>query len=318
MKKNVIIVGVGNLGSRYLQGLADCSTPLNIYLCEPSLEAINVAINRWYEVAPKDVLHSIHIVSLIEAPHVVDLAIIATNADIRPEVMSALEFNREVHAWVIEKIIAQSDEGMDAILSCTSGLEHVYINLPRCAMPWYQEIKDKLAIKGPKEIVVSGGRWGLACNSIHHLHLASFFTGESIVSVKINNCDGPLWYETKRKGFYDFFGTIEAEYSRGSRAILRCTDNLEEFNIKVAGSDQIVEINEARGLAAYSDGESIVGALQYQSQITAHIADSILSGKGCSLPKLTEIEKLQRILLTALRIQWNRSFDVESKITPVT
>lgn len=315
MKKNVILVGVGNLGSRYLQGLAGCVTPLNIYLCEPSPTAINMAIQRWHEAAPKDILH---VISLNEIPRVVDLAIISTNADIRPDVISALQLTRKVHSWVIEKIIAQSNEGMDTIVRCTSAAEHVYINLPRCAMPWYQEIKSKMTIEGPKEILVSGGRWGLACNSIHHLHLTSFFTGESIVSVKINNCDAQSWYETKRKGFYDFFGTIEADYSGGSRAVLRCTDDLEEFNIRIAGLNQIVEINEGRGWAAYSTGETVFGELQYQSKITADIAESILSGNGCSLPKLAEVEELQRSLLAALCNHWNRSFDVESKITPVT
>ena len=40
---DVLIIGAGNLGSRYIQGLSNSCNKLNIHIVDPSSEALNKA-----------------------------------------------------------------------------------------------------------------------------------------------------------------------------------------------------------------------------------------------------------------------------------
>lgn len=318
MRKKVLIAGAGNLGSRYLQGLSGCAIPLEIYVSDPSPSAKSTALSRWNEVASAGSAHSLHLTNPEPNIEHIDLAIVATNADVRSVVVDNLNSAYQIQAWLIEKVIAQSDDDLKRIVASTAYAESVFVNLPRCIMPWYRDIRDRLSGCGKMNIRISGGRWGLACNSIHHLHLCSFLTGEEMTSVNLTAPPTGSWYETKRPGFYDFLGTIEAEYSGGSRVEMVSSDCDDEFRIRLSQEIGAVDIYEERGFAEFPNGDILTGALQYQSQMTGSLVESILTGKGCGLPKLREVEPLQSELLKVLRHHWNRSFGVDRDAIPVT
>ncbi|SVB59674.1 uncharacterized protein METZ01_LOCUS212528, partial [marine metagenome] len=44
---SVLIAGTGQLGSRYLQGLAACLKPLRVFVLDPADQALRVAAGRW-------------------------------------------------------------------------------------------------------------------------------------------------------------------------------------------------------------------------------------------------------------------------------
>ena len=319
MKKNILIAGLGNLGSRYLQGLASCPTPLNIYLKEPSVPAKKMAIERWHEVVIDKSDHTINLEHLLDGWHKdIDLAIISTNSDVRANVIEEISVEFNVKVWIIEKNIAQSKYDLQKIVNSTKGAKNIYVNLPRCVMPWYKNIKSNIKPKEKIEIKVTGGRWGLACNSIHLLHLCSFFTGERIIDSKFNEKASCTWYETKRVGFYDFLGEIDAEFSEGSRVILVSSDGDDELKISLRQNDKIIDIYEEKGIAVTSTGEVLEGSLQYQSQITAPLVDLLVSGGGCELPSLADVLDLQSNLLNLYLKQWNMSYNDNRVTVPIT
>ena len=47
MKYSVVIVGAGQLGSRYLQGLVNVSHTLDIYIVDPNKAALSISKERW-------------------------------------------------------------------------------------------------------------------------------------------------------------------------------------------------------------------------------------------------------------------------------
>jgi pyrroline-5-carboxylate reductase len=51
MKNNILLVGAGQLGSRYLQGLIKIAFPLNIYVVDPNINALNESIKRCAEIS---------------------------------------------------------------------------------------------------------------------------------------------------------------------------------------------------------------------------------------------------------------------------
>ena len=46
----ILIAGAGQLGSRYLQGLANCQNNLNIFVLDISEQSLQIAKQRWEQV----------------------------------------------------------------------------------------------------------------------------------------------------------------------------------------------------------------------------------------------------------------------------
>ena len=50
MSTSVLIVGAGQLGSRYLQSLKKVKSSLNIYVVDINQNSLNIAKDRWDEI----------------------------------------------------------------------------------------------------------------------------------------------------------------------------------------------------------------------------------------------------------------------------
>ena len=125
----ILIAGAGQLGSRYLQGLAKCQNTLDIHVHDISELSLQIARQRWEKVCQQAtdfhgeltksaVQKKITFDSSFETiPKQIDIAIVATNADVRPQVVKQITANNEVRYWVLEKLLAQSEVGLNQILS---------------------------------------------------------------------------------------------------------------------------------------------------------------------------------------------------------
>ena len=121
MSAAILIAGAGQLGSRYLQGMAKCRNTLDIYVQDISELSIQIARQRWEgeyqpsidfhgELTESAAQHKITFESSFEKiPNKIDIAIVATNADVRPQVVKQITANNEVRYWILEKILAQSE-----------------------------------------------------------------------------------------------------------------------------------------------------------------------------------------------------------------
>ena len=128
----ILIAGAGQLGSRYLQGLAKCQNALDIYVQDINEQSLQIAKQRWEQVfktvypdtvsgmTPPAIQHKVTFLSSIEKiPKKINIAIVATNADVRPQVVKQIVTNSEVCYWILEKVLAQSELALDEILSMT-------------------------------------------------------------------------------------------------------------------------------------------------------------------------------------------------------
>ncbi|MDH5645508.1 MAG: dehydrogenase, partial [Candidatus Heimdallarchaeota archaeon] len=86
MVKTIAIIGVGQIGSRHLQGLTHLSIPSKIFLVDPIEASLDVAIKRYNEIEKNNIHELIKYYEISELPKILDLAIIATSSDIRADV----------------------------------------------------------------------------------------------------------------------------------------------------------------------------------------------------------------------------------------
>lgn len=288
----MVLVGAGQLGSRHLQGLANIDIPVSIDVIDPNEASLKTAQERYAQIAANPNISKVSFLPRIsDLSGQIDLAIIATNADVRADVISSLVLNHTVRNLVMEKILFQKEADFERIATLLNR-QHVYaeVNCPRRIFPFYLHLKEALAVEAGFSFSVNGSHWGMGCNAIHFLDLFAHLSGNSIVEIKDALLDDNI-LESKRPGFVEFTGTISGNNLRGD--IFSISSRIEPdipLKITINTDAQLIEIDESAGKASFFNKvtevmsqESFV--LPYQSQLTGIVArDMLLSGAGGLTP----------------------------------
>ena len=315
----ILIAGVGQLGSRYLQGLSQCRSHLRIHLYDISSESLSQAEQRWQEVYGPSTHHDVYFSTEIQqCPQQLDLAIVATTANSRPEVIRQIAQRSSVRCWILEKVLAQSAQGLAQILSYVGTEASAWVNTPRRCVPWHQAIKDKLHLQSPLHMTVTGGSWGLACNALHFLDLMAWWSGETLVSINTEQLDD-CWFKAKRAGNWEICGTLVATYTGGATVKLTSVKNGgPSYFYEIADENCVWRIDEENGSAVSNDGAMILGHLPYQSEMTTALVDRILETGDCKLPTLSISIDIHRVFVDALFNHWHVHQDSAATSVPIT
>lgn len=320
MTSNTILIsGAGQLGSRYLQGLARGAMPLHIHVQDPSPASLKQAEDRWNGVAATaNGLHTVSFHSaLTDVPKHIDVAIVATTAHIRPLVIEQIAAHAQVRFWIVEKVLAQSEGALDAILEHIGPKGKAWVNKPRRMLEWHQAIKSHLPQGQTMTLKVDGGAWGLACNSVHFLDMFSWFTGEALQDVDTSQLQ-IQWQEAKRAGNWEVMGTISAKFSGGSVARFTANEGEVFYRFEIQAGEHVWHIDEDNGIAKRSDGLDLPGRLPYQSEVSATLVETILMNGNCELPTLKTSVDLHRVFIRRLLEHWQRNVDQKAVALPIT
>jgi len=314
----IVLVGAGQLGSRYLQGLKNVSFPLSIKVVDPSDEALNKARDLWNDTGEAFTIHSVNWVSNLEVlPQEIDLVIVSTTANYRLSVVTELASKYMVRYWVLEKVLAQSSWQLISLRQSLESARGSWVNIPRRMMGWHQILKAKFSSDFPLKMNRRGADWGLACNSIHFIDLAAWWTGELLDSIDVSMLS-EKWHESKRSGFYEVFGVLRAKFTGGTILTLEAQAEGEDFGITVDTVNGAWNIDESKGRAISVSGEEIIGSLEFQSSITARLVEKILLQGSCELPTFSESSQMHAILLEHLLMHWNQANDLSDLTLPIT
>jgi predicted dehydrogenase len=314
----ILLIGAGQLGSRYMQGLVALEAPLTITVVDPSEASLAVARELVAQVQPA-ASHEVQFSTSLEAAQQqLDLALVVTPAHCRAQVVNEIAGRHQVKAWILEKVLAQSGELLDLIEQTLAGHSQVWVNTPRRLMGWHQSIRAQLLPNGPAPLLVRvvGGAWGLACNAIHFIDLVAWWTQAQVQSVSANGLDG--WADSKRAGFQEVFGRLLVHYGDGSLLELSCLPDAQPTVITVETPQGSWHLEEAAGVAIGPAGQQLEGQLSFQSALTAPLVAQILQDGHCVLPTLAESVAQHRPLLQALLEHWNCSQGRHDCSVPIT
>ena len=310
--------------------MKNCSETLDIYVNDISEQSLQIAKQRWEQVvktvSPDSVSgmtvpaiqHKVTFISSFEKiPKKINIAIIATNADVRPQVVKQIEANFEVCYWILEKVLAQSVTMLSEILALTQNSSGAWTNIPRRMMAWHKQIREILQSEGTLKITGSGSLWGLACNGIHYLDLVSWWTDEKLEEIDTSKLNSK-WIGSNRKNFFEVTGKITAVYSGGTCLVLESRLEGSPFKMKVEGQNSVWEIDEIKGVAVGSNGIVITGNIEMQTSMTSKLVDDILTGKNCNLPTLSESVEMHQVFLQSLLGHWNCVHRTNVDMLPIT
>jgi len=315
----VLLVGAGQLGSRYLQGFVASNCNLAITVIDPSDESLQIAKSRWLEAGGELSRHEIQWKkSLPTDLDYIDVAFIVTSSKGRANLVHSIASKAKVRYWVLEKVLAQSRSELELIRSSVITATGAWVNTPRRMMRWHNDLKEVFREKGPLTISYSAGLWGLACNSIHFIDLVAWWTGESLLSVD-NSGLAKEWFDSKRAGYFEIFGNLRAVFSGGTVLSLSAHDGAADQPLCVELNDGSVwEVDEHTGFAYGPDGRTVEGQIEFQSQLTGRLVDDILLKGQCLLPTLDESYVMHALFIDALLMHWNYSQNRNDEIIPIT
>jgi hypothetical protein len=277
---NIAIIGVGQLGSRHLQGLAKSSKQFQISVVDPNAKSLIVAKQRFNEVSRFAKNNVSYHQNISDLPSEIDLAIIATTANVRRKVVENLLDWCVVKFLILEKVVFQKSEDFILIqeLFFDKGVKS-WVNCARRSFPLYKKIKNELGTD-KLSIEVKGNNWGLACNGIHMIDLLAFLTEKTDIKIDTNELENII-FDSKRNGFKELKGTLKIQTSRGDILVLNDKDKYaENFEIFISNDSMQFNIFEDDGLVIRhitnnkTREEKI--SIPFQSDLTGSIVDQIL------------------------------------------
>jgi len=305
----VAICGAGELGRRHLEGVlrSEHADIVHVYdIREDALAACELVVRRSGEARKRQPIAELRLHHAIRTlPTSLNLAIVATTADVRPHVVSQLAEHAHIPHWILEKVLAQDEPGLDQLCSATSA-SLAWVNTPRRTMEWYHRLRSLIGGRGKISMVVSGGAWGLACNAVHFMDVLAWWSGERPLGIDTEALD-PEWLPAKRKGFLEVFGSMSVVYTEGSRLTLTADHDAAPIEIKVDVGGLVWLISDSEKMARRSDGLELPGRVDLQSEMSAGLVDLILATSTCSLPTLADSVEIHRLLLRGLRAHLIRS-----------
>lgn len=281
-----------------------------------SAESLACAEQRW-NVMPKVVAHSVNYIDALSIlPKVMDLAIVATTADVRTVVVKNIMKHTNIRNWILEKVLAQSVNEIVELQKMLVSKNASWVNTPMHLWSLYRNLRQTCQAGMPVDAIFEGFR-GLACNAIHYIDFVSRWNHAAISRVDVSGLK-PEWYAARRNGFYEIDGEILMSFSDGSWLKLISDKDKLGYKVKLRIGQDKWSVSEAEGKAQAADGRSVEGAIELQSQLTAQIATAIFSGQPCGLPTLEESAQQHTMLLTALLEHWNTHMPNKLDRLPIT
>jgi len=292
VKKNIILVGCGNIGSRHLQALVKLHTSIDIHVVEMSKKSKNLAKLRLNEIKFNKKNHQIFWYSSInKIKKIGDLTIIATLSQGRVTlIMNLLKMGHK--KFLIEKPVCQSKQEFDKLLKHMKFFNATgWVNTNRRYFESYKKIKHNLRNAKFVNVNVFSESSGLGTNAIHFIDLFSWLLNDSKIKLNGEFLFPKLFSNKRGKQFKEFYGTLIGSGKNNSSLILTFLPSKNE-SIFVAISTNISNyVIDELGQHAFEIGKSnqkFKFKFEHASQLTTRIVQDILEKNTSFLPKLDE------------------------------
>lgn len=324
--KNIVIVGSGQLGSRHLQGVLKYNKEkLAVYVMDPSQDALEVSKERAAEVEHN---HELHFICDVEhCPNEAEIAIVATNSNVREMVTINLLKRTNLKHLILEKVLFQELEAYDRFSQAVSNYDvKIYVNHPRRLTPSYLKIANEIKqIKGRSYFSIVGEFWDLGCNSLHMIDLFVFLSNSKLKSINTDGVDDTIIH-SKRKGYVEFTGTITGIMENNdSFALSSFPGERGPLTLQIATTGNRWFIQEGGTKAFLHLGSENKYAVaqhdffqEFQSNLTTQITNDLLENKECGLPSYEQAAHTHKIFIEALLKKYNAITNLNETKCPIT
>tara|TARA_B100002052_G_C15886145_1_gene601639 strand:- start:3812 stop:4786 length:975 start_codon:yes stop_codon:yes gene_type:complete len=309
-KKNIVLIGVGEIGSRHLQAISKMRN-VSIDVVDPNKISIQNAKTRLVEINNSNGDINFH-KSIEFINKSIDLLIIATSSKIRFNITKELISKNSVRNIVFEKVLFQRvDEYFLMQKLLKKHKINAWVNHPRRMFPFYNKLKVELKTSNNILFNYSGYDWGMACNGLHFIDLFSYLTDTNDLKLD-NSLIRDEIINSKRDGFSEINGIIHGNLGNSSFVI-----NSNPFKISstltIHSEKFIYVIDELNGIVysrkinnnwkPKSENKRII---LFQSELSDVFSSNILNNNICLLPTYEDSMRLHIPFIKCLIEHFNR------------
>jgi len=303
--KNILIAGFGNIGTRYFQGLLTSNRAIKIHIFENNFSKIKkYNFNKIGIRNKKKIFYHKNNENL---PKLFFLSIIATTADTRTSLIKSLSKKIKSKYWILEKPLCQSLKDLNFLKNFFIK-KKAWVNLNRSSNQFYLNLKKKIKKKKITNLLVTGYNWGIGCNGLHYAQLMSDFIESDIFNIKYVKFT--RWYETKRKNFWDVYGSIQFTINQNFLCTLE-----NKFSSKSKSSTKLIFFNDKLNFTVDETKRKLYEnniikkkniSLPVVSKDINSYLESLIKRKTCSLPSVKNSIKLHQMLLDNMIKSWKK------------
>lgn len=307
--KQILIIGAGQLGSRHLQGVLKSELDFEVSVVDPNPLSLKIAKSRADEISHQKNINFSESIEFV--PKKIDIAIVATNANVRERVVSELLQSITVEFLILEKVLFQDLDAYEKIGQLIHDYKvKTWVNHPRRVFSHYQEIRKHIVENNLslKTFVATGNNWGLGCNGLHLLDLCSYLSNKSkIETINTNQLDKRI-LSSKRDGFIEFTGSLNVYFENNLHAEIISND-AESGSITIFIATEkdkwlIRESNKISVIHLENNQETPIKIFennaQFQSDLSTFLVEDLLTLKSCKLPTYTQACELHKPFIHAL------------------
>ena len=304
---DIVIFGMGNIGKRHLQALANLNMESAIYCYDKNNAALGnvAAFIKNNNLEYKNLKVTKKLSEIINTINQKSIIIIATTANDRKEIFDII-LNKKPYAIIAEKPLCQNLEDYTYVLDLSREKEiDIYVNFIAHMQPFYHEIRKN--VKNTKEFTFYTNlpKWGISTVGIHQFELLTWLF--DIKEYKIQSTHLKSIYEQKRKGFYDMAGHIQLMTPEGNICVINNTCNDSFASIQIITNNYLYNVFEQENKMVYIDRKNgfHIENLKYKfvSQYTHKLIQNILNEKESKLlPDVKESFIAHKILFDYMKL----------------
>jgi hypothetical protein len=297
--KTIAIIGAGQLGSRHLQGVLKSELNFKVFVIDPNLASIEVARIRSKEIAHN---HEVYFKQEIsELPLELNLVIVATNSDVRLNIIKKLISQSIIETLILEKVLFQAlCEYKEALELFEESPTTVLVNHPRRMQELYLGLRHFI-LGCPNEhfeVEFIGHNWGIGCNALHVSDIVEFLFDDFVMSYDCRHLDREI-LQSKRNNFIEFSGKLIGTTHKGHNITLVSYNTIKnhqsypQFTIKSPSVSIEVKEGSSEIIISTKKPKTSIQTmtftpLLFQSDLSKIIADKALKGQIVGLTSLNE------------------------------
>ncbi len=266
----VCVIGVGNIGMRYVQGITKKFPDAELVLVDSDV--------RLKELEKLELDNVRLFTSLDDIQESIDLFVVATSCVPRLAIYKQC-LALSPRNIILEKYLFKSREEFEECLALT--------RVPTFVNQWLYGSKsfDCLFEEEVSSVEIVGSGWGLACNAVHwmdvfkrHMNITHLQVGSDTAISKV--------FPSKRIGYEEIFGKL-VFVDRDSDKTFRLVD---QGDPSLAGGQEI-RVDDKIYIFDYTQiklDEKVVSNFPYFSDLIGDIVGDIMDKGSCNLPLLEE------------------------------
>lgn len=317
LKYKVAIIGAGNLGRRYLEGILKSRLLIELYVIDINERSL-ILSKEIYDLNRKSEIVFFTSTSISQLPNHIDLVIVSTTSNNRHLIIKNILKNTDVDHWILEKVLSNSIESLDQIelLINKKNNSKAWVNTFFRTLDWFKNIKNSIEFE-KLEIQVSGGNWGIACNTVHFIDFVEWLTEEKLIEINTSTLE-KKWFNSKRDGYFEVNGKLILNFTKGTILNLISDNSNDQLQIKISYKDYELIIYWEDGIAKSNNGQEFLGRITYQSEMTASLVDNILLNGSSELPELQSSIEIHKKFISSMINHWNFVHNEAVDLIPIT